>query len=124
MMDDVISLPAAPDLKLSRRAFQNRFPMLPGAMAATKYDAMSMFLTDSVYAAELVPDAAARTALKLDIQAGLNRMAVSSDVDYAAPDAANFTALLTQGRIPTVFRLTLEERSVILSESIRLDERP
>lgn len=115
---------AALDLKLSRRAFQNRFPPVPGTMAATKYDAMSMFLTDAAYAAELVPDAAARTALKLDIQAGLNRMAVAADVDYAMPDAANFTYLLMQDRIPDVFQLTAEERDTILSHDIRQDERP
>lgn len=118
-----VSLPTW-GLKLSRRAFQNRFPLLVDAMVATKYDAMSMFLSDAVYAAELVPDAAARTALKLDIQAGLNRMAVSADVDLAMPEAGNFTYLLMQDRIPDVFQLTPEEREAILSPDIRPDERP
>lgn len=123
-MENFIIVPQAQGLKLSRRAFQNRFPPLAGTLAATKYDAMSMFLTDPAYAAALEPDAELRTALKLDIQAGLNRMAVSADIDYAMPEASNFTLLLMQARIPDAFQLTPDERDAILSTDIREDERP
>ena len=108
--------------QLSRRAFQNRFPASGLSIASTKYDAMTLFLTDSEYAAECEPDAVKRRALKLDITTGLNRMQVSGFVDLTLNDAANFTGMLLDARIPADFRLTIAERESILDASTITDE--
>lgn len=108
------------------RAFQRRFPTtsVVDAQAGNKYDLMTLFLTDNDYAASAVPDATARFALKLDIQAGVNTLNSSGYVDLNMPYAASFTALLMQERVPVAFRLTPEERAVILSTTIADSDRP
>lgn len=116
------SAPVLP-MHITKRAFQERFPLLLDGVSR-KYDAMSMFLNDSEYAYSLDPNLSARTSLKLQITTGLNRLLASGYVDLGLPDAAMFTALLMQPYVPPVFRLSLAERNVILSQTIQDTERP
>lgn len=113
--------PPVANLRLTKRAFQNRFPVNPDGMSR-KYDLMSMFLTKDAYAASLIADATARFGLQLLIQTGLNRLEASPYINLAIPDAANFTGLLLQPSIPAEFRLTVGERNAILSQTIATDE--
>ena len=109
--------------RITRRAFQERFPLMPDGVSR-KYDAMDLFLTDPAYAEALEPIEASRTTLKLQITAGLNRLAASGYVDLDLEDAAKFTGMLLHTRIPMAFRLTPQERDAILSLSILDTERP
>lgn len=109
-------------LPLTKRAFQNRFPKTPDGIS-TKYDAMTLFLNKDSYAAALVEDDEARTALQLLITTGLNRINASAFVDLALTEAANFTGLLLQPGIPDAFRLAPEERTAILNPTILPGER-
>ena len=115
--------PALLPLHITKRAFQERFPLLLDGITR-KYDAMGLFLSDADYAASLEPDEAKRTALKLQINTGLNRLTASGYVDLGLDDAAKFTGLLMQAHIPTVFRLSAGERAAILSTVIATTERP
>lgn len=108
-------------LKLTKRAFQNRFPKLANGIS-TKYDALSMFMTDSEYAAHLNVTGTALIELRMLIQTGLNRMGASPLVDYGVTDAAEFTYLLMQPFVPEAFRLTVEERASILSLPLKAHE--
>ena len=108
---------------LTKRAFQNRFPLSANGVSR-KYDAMALFLADDAYASYLVADQGVRMELKLLVQTGLNRLNASAHVDLDMDEAANFTLLLTQPIIPTAFQLTAEERDVILSKVIQPNERP
>lgn len=123
LIDTTVQQPEAPVYQLTKRAFQNRFPLLADGVSRT-YDAMSMFLTNEAFATSLVADTTARQGLQLMIQTGLNRMNASAHVDLLFPDAANFTLLLMQASIPSLFRLTSAERDVILSKVIADSERP
>jgi hypothetical protein len=115
--------PALLPLHITRRAFQDRFPLMVDGVSR-KYDAVSLFLADAAYATALEPDDAKRTTLKLQIQAGLNRIAASGYVDLGLQDAALFTGLLMQAHIPAAFRLSAGERAAILSPVIADTERP
>lgn len=116
--------PPAPDYgtRLTKRAFQDRFPLTANGVSR-KYDLMSMFMTDDGYAAALGVTGATLYELRSMIVTGLNRLNASSHVDFAFPDAANFTLLLLQPSIPDAFRLTTAERDKILNDPIQEGER-
>lgn len=112
-------LPVAPVVahtKLTKRAFQSRFPKIPNGVT-TKYTAMDFFMTNDAYAAQLsVPVVGADLiALRLLILEGVGLLAKSTHVDLALSNAALFTGMLTQPSIPIEFRLTSAERSAILA---------
>lgn len=125
MSDDLIvvdtgerpAAPATPVRKLTKRAFQNRFPKSVDGVS-TKYDWMTLFLADDGYAESLNMTGAPLYQLRALIMTGKNRMDSSKFVDYDAPDAANFTFLLTQPSIPESFRLTVEERAAIMDTPV------
>ncbi len=79
---------------------------------------MTLFLADDGYAASLNMTGAPLYQLRALIMTGKNRMDASKFVYYDAPDSANFTFLLTQPSIPESFRLTVEERAVIMDTSV------
>lgn len=115
--------PSARPRHLTKRAFQSRFPA-SGVGVATKYDLLTLFLSDDSYAAAQVPDANVRLVLRANIITARNRLDASAYVDLDRADAANFTGMLLDPGIPAAFRLTLAERTAILSAAIADDERP
>ncbi len=107
----------------TKRSFQNRFPKLANGIS-TKYDAMCMFLTDDGYAASLGVTGAPLYELRMLITTGMQRMNASPFVDMApTAEAAALTALLTQGSIPSVFRLSGAERTAMLETPLTDAER-
>ena len=108
--------------KLTKRAFQDRFPLTSNGISR-KYDRMDLFLRDDGYAATLGVTGANLYELRLMITTGINRLNASSHVDYSMPDAANFLTLLMNPAIPEAFRLTAEERTVMLETPISESEK-
>lgn len=114
--------PAVIYTKLTRRAFQERFPLTENGISR-KYDRMDLFLRDDGYAASLGVTGAALYELRLLITTGINRLNASSHVDFSLPDAANFLTLLSNPAIPEGFRLTAEERTAMLDTPISEAEK-
>lgn len=115
-------VPPAPATRITKRAFQNRFPKTADGIS-TKYDAVSLFLIDDGYAASLGVTGATMYSLRMRIVAGKNRLEASQFVDLGATEAAEFTALLMQGAIPADLRLTAEQRTTMLTTPIADGER-
>lgn len=109
------------DLRLTKRAFQARFPKSSDGIS-TKYDLMTLFLMDDGYAGTLSVGAALYP-LRALIITGKNRLDASACVDLNTTDAAGFCMLLQSSSIPSVFRLTAAETAVILSSSIAEAEK-
>lgn len=109
--------------KLTKLAFQMRFPKLPNGVT-TKYAAMDFFLSNDAYAASLATpvSGAELIRLRLLIVQGVTSMGLSGHVDLALPDAAMFTGLLAQPSIPVEFRLTAAERTLILTAPVLAGE--
>ena len=119
----VPAVPAPVAQHTTKRSFQNRFPKLANGIS-TKYDAMCLFLTDDGYAASLGVTGAPLYELRMLITTGMQRMAASPFVDMTpGAEADAFTALLTQGFIPSVFKLSAEERSVLMTTPLTEAER-
>lgn len=118
----VLATPATIYTKLTKRAFQDRFPLTSNGISR-KYDRMDLFLRDDGYAATLGVTGANLYELRLMITTGINRLNASSHVDYSMPDAANFLTLLTNPVIPEAFRLTESERTVMLETPISESEK-
>lgn len=116
------SAPLPVSKKLTKRAFQSRFPTTSDGVS-TKYDLMTLFLQDDGYAGSLGVTGANLYALRALIVTGKNRLDSSSHVDLGVPDAANFTGLLLQTTIPTAFRLTTSQRNAILNTPVADGER-
>lgn len=112
----------APATRITKRAFQNRFPKSADGIS-TKYDAVTLFLIDDGYAASLGVSGGAMYGLRMLIVAGKNRMDASQFVDLGASEAGDFTLLLTQGAIPAELRLTAEQRTAMLTTPIAEGER-
>lgn len=108
--------------KLSKRAFQDRFPLTSNGISR-KYDRLDLFLRDDGYAASLGVTGSAMYELRLMITTGINRLSASTHVDFAMPDAGNFLLLLTSPSIPEAFRLTTAERTKMLNEPILDNEK-
>ena len=118
-VEPVAPQPVVVKTKLTKLAFQARFPKLANGVT-TKYAAMDFFLSNDAYAASLTTpvSGAALIALRLLIVQGVTSMDLSGHVDLALPDAAMFTGLLAQPTIPVEFRLTLAERTLILTATV------
>lgn len=108
--------------KITKRAFQDRFPMTPNGVSR-KYDLMAMFMTDDGYAASLGVTGAQLYELRAMIVTGLNRLNASQFVDLDLQDASNFTMLMLATMIPEAFRLTTQERTAILEAPVQESER-
>lgn len=108
---------------ITRNAFQNRFPMTANGVS-TKYDLMTLFLTDTAYAESLGVTGSAIFELRSIIITGNNRLGVVSNVDLQAQETINYVNMTTNAAFPEVFRLTAAEASVILATPAAPNETP
>jgi hypothetical protein len=107
--------PAAPDTWIiTRNAFQNRFPMTANGVS-TKYDLMTLFLTDTAYAESLGMTGSAIYDLRSIIITGNNRLGVVSEVNLQAQETINYVNMTTNVLFPDVFRLTAAEANTLLT---------
>jgi hypothetical protein len=122
VVDNGASAPVEKDKKISKRAFQNRFPKTSNGIS-TKYDRMTRFLSDDGYANLIGVSGEALYDVRELIETGKNRLDSSQHVDYASSEAAEFLFLLTQPFVPVQFRLTQEEMTKMLNDPILDSER-
>lgn len=116
--------PPAPDTwVITRNAFQNRFPMTANGVS-TKYDLMTLFLTDTAYAESLGVTGSAIYDLRSIIITGNNRLGVVTNVDLQAQETINYVNLTTNILLPDAFRLTAAEANAILTTPAAPSETP
>ena len=106
--------PALPTWVITRNAFQNRFPMTANGVS-TKYDLMTLFLTDTAYAESLGVTGSAIFELRSIIITGNNRLGVVTQVDLKNQETINYVNMATNVLFPDAFRLTEAEASAILT---------
>jgi len=106
--------PAPDTWVITRNAFQNRFPMTANGVS-TKYDLMTLFLTDTAYAESLGVTGSAIYDLRSIIITGNNRLGVVTNVDLQAQETINYVNMTTNVLFPEVFRLTTAEANTILT---------
>jgi hypothetical protein len=107
--------PPAPNTwVITRNAFQNRFPITANGVS-TKYDLMTLFLTDTAYAESLGVTGSAIYDLRSIIITGNNRLGVVSSVNLQAQEAINYVNMTTNVLFPEVFRLTAAEANTLLT---------
>ena len=116
--------PPAPDTWIiTRNAFQNRFPMTANGVS-TKYDLMTLFLTDTAYAESLGVTGSAIFDLRSIIITGNNRLGVVSQVDLQLQETINYVNMTTNIAFPEVFRLTTAEANTLLTTPAAPNETP
>jgi hypothetical protein len=108
---------------ITRNAFQNRFPITANGVS-TKYDLMTLFLTDTGYAASLGVTGDALYSQRSLIITGNNRLNVVSDVDLQNQSAIDYVNMMTNVEFPEVFRLTTAEATTILTTPAAPNETP
>ncbi len=108
---------------ITRNAFQNRFPMTANGVS-TKYDLMTLFLTDTGYAASLGITGAELYDLRSVIITGNNRLGVATTVNLQSPETIEYVNLTTNTMFPEVFRLTEAEASTLLTTPAAPNETP
>jgi hypothetical protein len=106
--------PAPDTWVITRNAFQNRFPMTANGVS-TKYDLMTLFLTDTGYAESLGVTGSDLYSLRSIIITGNNRLGVVTNVNLQAQETINYVNMTTNALFPEVFRLTTAEASAILT---------
>jgi len=99
---------------ITRNAFQNRFPMTANGVS-TKYDLMTLFLTDTAYAESLGVTGSAIYDLRSLIITGNNRLGVVTNVNLQAQETINYVNMTTNVLFPDVFRLTAAEANTLLT---------
>ena len=99
---------------ITRNEFQNRFPMTANGVS-TKYDLMTLFLTDNGYAESLGVTGAAIYELRSIIITGNNRLGVVTEVDLKNQETINYVNMTTNVLFPDAFRLTEQEAYMILN---------
>jgi hypothetical protein len=112
-----------PTWVITRNAFQNRFPMTSNGVS-TKYDLMTLFLTDTGYAESLGVTGADLYSLRSMIVTGNNRLGVVANVDLQAQETIGYVNMTTNASFPEVFRLTAAEASAILDTPAEPNETP
>jgi hypothetical protein len=116
--------PPAPDTwVITRNAFQNRFPITANGVS-TKYDLMTLFLTDTAYAESLGVTGSAIFDLRSIIITGNNRLGVVTEVNLQSQETINYVNMTTNALFPEVFRLTTAEASAILTTPAAANETP
>jgi hypothetical protein len=115
--------PAPDTWVITRNAFQNRFPMTANGVS-TKYDLMTLFLTDTAYAESLGVTGSAIFDLRSIIITGNNRLGVVAEVNLQAQETINYVNMTTNALFPEVFRLTTAEASAILTTPAAANETP
>jgi hypothetical protein len=108
---------------VTRNAFQNRFPMTANGVS-TKYDLMTLFLTDTGYAESLGVTGSDLYSLRSIIITGNNRLGVVANVDLQAQETIGYVNMTTNAAFPEVFRLTAAEASAILDTPAEPNETP
>ncbi len=116
-------VPPAPVWTITRNAFQNRFPMTANGVS-TKYDLMTLFLTDNGYAESLGVTGSAVYDLRSIIITGNNRLGVVSEVNLQSQETINYVNMTTNILFPDAFRLTAAEASAILTTPAASNETP
>lgn len=115
--------PAPDTWIITRNAFQNRFPMTANGVS-TKYDLMTLFLTDTAYAESLGVTGSAIFDLRSIIITGNNRLGVVSQVDLQLQETINYVNMTTNVAFPEVFRLTTAEANTLLTTPAASNETP
>jgi hypothetical protein len=115
--------PPAPTWVITRNALQNRFPMTANGVS-TKYDLMTLFLSDTGYAASLGVTGAELYDLRAIIITGNNRLGVVTDVNLQAQETISYVNMTTNPLFPAVFRLTQTEVDAILNTPAQPNELP
>jgi hypothetical protein len=115
--------PPVPTWVITRNAFQNRFPMTANGVS-TKYDLMTLFLTDTGYAESLGVTGSDLYSLRSMIITGNNRLGVVANVDLQAQETIGYVNMTTNVAFPEVFRLTTAEASAILDMPAAPNETP
>ena len=99
---------------ITRNEFQKRFPITANGVS-TKYDLMTLFLTDNGYAESLGVTGSAIYELRSIIITGNNRLGVVMEVDLKNQETINYVNMTTNALFPDVFRLTQNEADMILN---------
>jgi len=115
--------PPAPTWIVTRNAFQNRFPMTANGVS-TKYDLMTLFLTDTGYAESLGVTGSDLYSLRSMIITGNNRLGVVTQVDLQAQETIDYVNMTTNVAFPEVFRLTAAEANTLLTTPAAANETP
>jgi hypothetical protein len=115
--------PAPDTWVITRNAFQNRFPMTANGVS-TKYDLMTLFLTDTGYATSLGVTGSDLYSLRSIIITGNNRLGVVTNVDLQAQETIDYVNMTTNAAFPEVFRLTTAEASTLLTTPAAPNETP
>jgi hypothetical protein len=115
--------PAPDTWVITRNAFQNRFSITANGVS-TKYDLMTLFLTDTAYAESLGVTGSAIYDLRSIIITGNNRLGVVTDVNLQAQETINYVNMTTNILFPEVFRLTTAEANTILTTPAAPNETP
>jgi hypothetical protein len=115
--------PPAPTWVITRNAFQNRFPMTANGVS-TKYDLMTLFLTDTGYAESLGVTGSDLYSLRSMIITGNNRLGVVTQVDLQAQETIDYVNMTTNVAFPEVFRLTAAEANTLLTTPAAANETP
>ncbi len=98
---------------ITRNEFQKRFPLTANGVS-TKYDLMTLFLTDTAYAESLGVTGSAIFELRSLIITGNNRLGVVTEVDLEDPETINYVNMTTNALFPEIFRLTQDEANMVL----------
>ena len=115
--------PAPDTWIITRNAFQNRFPMTANNVS-TKYDLMTLFLTDTGYAASLGVTGSDLYSLRSIIITGNNRLGVVTNVNLQAQETIDYVNMTTNMAFPEVFRLTTAEANTLLTTPAAPNELP
>lgn len=116
-------VPPAPVWTITRNAFQNRFPMTANGVS-TKYDLMTLFLSDTGYAASLGVTGSDLYSLRSIIITGNNRLGVVTSVNLKAQETIDYVTMMQNSVFPEVFRLTQAEAETILNTPAAPNETP
>jgi len=115
--------PAPDTWVITRNAFQNRFPMTTNGVS-TKYDLMTLFLTDTGYAESLGVTGSDLYSLRSIIITGNNRLGVVTEVNLQAQETVGYVQMTTNAAFPEVFRLTTAEANTLLTTPAAPNETP
>jgi hypothetical protein len=115
--------PAPDTWVITRNAFQNRFPMTSNGVS-TKYDLMTLFLTDTGYAGSLGVTGSDLYSLRSIIITGNNRLGVVSSVNLQAQETIDYVNMTKNVAFPEVFRLTAAEANTLLTTPAAANETP
>ena len=120
----VVPPATAPDTwVITRNAFQNRFPLTANGVS-TKYDLMTLFLTDTGYATSLGVTGSDLYSLRSIIITGNNRLGVVSSVNLKAQETIDYVNMTKTAAFPEVFRLTTAEANTLLTTPAAANETP